>query len=158
MDYFPTRLCLVDYFAYAYVCQAVRASEEKLEEMNQTLEETQKILVQKKAVAVDRGRASTPRPDWEEAKASLNSHKTMGEEELDIAKTTCDITQQLEGTVLTHVARSHSGDGTVYFDPRCHLPPSPCPVPAYPPTATINPTPSHDCVQFQVLRHSLSTQ
>ena len=150
MDYFPTRLCLVDYFAYVYACQAVRASEEKFEEMKQTLEETQKILVQKKAVAVDRGRASTPRPDWEEAKALLNSHKTIGEEELDIAKPTCDIAQQLEGKVLTHVARSHTSDGAVYFDPRCHLPPSS----RLPPSTR----PSHDCVQFQVLRHSLSTQ
>eukprot|EP01048_Picozoa_sp_COSAG05_P003825 COSAG05_NODE_186_length_14726_cov_28.333630_13_plen_814_part_01 len=54
---------------------AVRLSSSKLEQMVAKLDETKNSLEKQKATAVNRDRAVTPRPDWEEASAFLQEKR-----------------------------------------------------------------------------------
>jgi calmodulin len=75
---------------------AVVESKDKLDQMQQKLQNTKSTLEQEKADAVDRGRVDTPRPDWEETKSYLSKIYP----DLDIDKTSKEIVEDLTKVVV----------------------------------------------------------
>jgi Ca2+-binding EF-hand superfamily protein len=88
---------------------AVMESKSKLDQMELKLQNTRITLEEEKADAVDRGRADTPRPDWEESKSYLAKIFP----DMDISKTSKQIVDDLTTLVVdlraqTLEARQHA--------------------------------------------------